>query len=136
MPATEACSFATWDSRAMVILSRNLRCTRVLTVRRNQVAVQETPRPSAAIRIRFRLPASTPLPSNMSHSASSASGTAVLREDVILRPLFIFRRTEALRLQIEHRSIPAPLCHQLIVRTEFDHAAVLENANPVSMTDC
>jgi hypothetical protein len=76
MPATEACSFATWDSRAMVILSRNLRCTRVLTVRRNHVAIEETPSPSAAIRIRLRLPSRTPLPSSMSHSASNASGTA------------------------------------------------------------
>ena len=48
MVATEACSRATCDSSAIVTLSRKRRCTRVLIVRRNQVAVADTPRPTAA----------------------------------------------------------------------------------------
>ena len=46
--ATDACSRATCDSSAIVTLSRKRRCTRVLTVRRNQVAAADTPRPIAA----------------------------------------------------------------------------------------
>ena len=42
---TDACSRATCDSSAIVTLSRKRRCTRVLTVRRNQVAAADTPRP-------------------------------------------------------------------------------------------
>src|SRR5207247_7590015 len=76
MLAIDAWSRATCDSSAIVTLSRKRRCTRVLTVRRNQVAVAETPRPMAAARTRPGRPSSTPLPSSMSHSASSASGNA------------------------------------------------------------
>ena len=43
-----ACSRATCDSSAIVTLSRKRRCMRVLTVRRNQVAVADTPSPRAA----------------------------------------------------------------------------------------
>ena len=48
MVATDACSRATCDSSAMVTLSRKPRCTRVLTVRRNQVAAADRPSATAA----------------------------------------------------------------------------------------
>src|SRR5262245_31358086 len=60
----------------MVTLSRNRRCTRVLTVRRNQVAVAEMPSPSAAMPTSVGRCAITPSPSSFSHNASSASGSA------------------------------------------------------------
>ena len=63
-------------SSAMVTLSRKRRCTRVLMVRRNQVAAVETPRPTAAISIQAVRCWSTPLPSSHNHNASSASGSA------------------------------------------------------------
>ena len=74
--ATVACSRATWDSSAIVTLSRKRRCTRVLTVRRNQVAAADRPRPIAAPCIRPVRCSRKPLPSSHSHSASSASGSA------------------------------------------------------------
>ena len=50
MVAIEASSVATCDSSAIVTLSRNRRCTRVLTVWRNHVAAAETPSAIAANR--------------------------------------------------------------------------------------
>ena len=47
---TEACRWATCDSRAIVTLSRNRRWTRVDTVRRNHVATADTHSPKAASR--------------------------------------------------------------------------------------
>src|SRR5437867_11197010 len=76
MVATDARSVATCDSSAIVTLSRKVRCTRVLAVRRNHVAVADTPRPTAAMRTRPGRPPRRPSPSSLSHSASSASGTA------------------------------------------------------------
>src|ERR1700736_1917987 len=76
MVATDAWSCATCDSSAIVTLSRKRRCTRVLTVRRNQVAAVETPRPIAAPCTMPGLCSKTPLPSSMSHKARSASGSA------------------------------------------------------------
>ena len=64
-------------SSAMVTLSRKRRCTRVLTVRRNQVAAAETPSAAAATCTRRACAAgATPSPSSLNHSASSASGSA------------------------------------------------------------
>src|SRR4051794_27999850 len=60
----------------MVTLSRKRRVTRVLTVRRNQVAVVDTPRPSTAISTRCGRWPSTPSPSSLSQTAISASGAA------------------------------------------------------------
>src|SRR5439155_2072540 len=76
MVATEACSRATCDSSAIVTLSRKRRWTRVLTVRRNHVAVADTASPNAAAYTRRGRCWMTPLPSSSSHSASSASGSA------------------------------------------------------------
>src|SRR5262249_29837872 len=76
MVATEACSCATCDSRAIVTLSRKRRCTRVLTVRRNQAAAAETPRPMAAACTIVGRCSRTPPPSSISHNARSASGSA------------------------------------------------------------
>src|SRR3954470_4113567 len=74
--AIDASSRATCDSSAIVTLSRNRRVTRVLTVRRNHVAVTDTPRPIVAISTsRGRWP-STPSPSSLSQTAISASGSA------------------------------------------------------------
>ena len=61
MVATDACSRATWDSRAMVTRSRKRRWTRVLTVRRNQVAAADSAEADARRRSsRRRSPSSTP----------------------------------------------------------------------------
>src|SRR5437016_2177808 len=76
MVAIDASSRATWASSAIVTLSRKRRCTRVLTVRRNHVAVADTPRPIAAAYSSLGLCSRTPCPSSLSHSASSASGSA------------------------------------------------------------
>src|SRR6266550_2531871 len=76
MVATDACSCATCDSSAMVTLSRKRRCTRVLTVRRNHVAAVDKPSPIAAPSTMPGLCSRTPLPSNISHKARSASGNA------------------------------------------------------------
>src|ERR1700733_12202383 len=74
--ATVACSRATCDSSAIVTLSRKRRCTRVLRVRRNQVAAVDTPRPMAAPCTMPGRWSRTPLPSSISHKARSASGSA------------------------------------------------------------
>src|SRR5262249_9092525 len=76
MVGTDAWSRATCDSSAIVTLSRKRRCTRVLTVRRNQVAAAETPSATAAVPTRPRLPSSTPSPSRMNQKAKSAAGGA------------------------------------------------------------
>src|SRR3954464_623092 len=76
MVAIDESRRATCDSSATVTLSRKRRCTRVLTVRRNQVAVAEMPSPSAETRTRRGRCASTPSPSSLSQTASSASGSA------------------------------------------------------------
>src|SRR6185436_9005368 len=183
MVATVACSRATCDSSAMVTLSRKRRWTRVPTVRRNQVAAADSPRPTDAVRTRTALFSSTPLPSSISHSARSASGSAascdstnaasisrgswrypslhsrhidgsaagsfVLMpgdsrsvvsgfsrtfasgEDVIRHVLLAFDDAESLRLQIEHRPVSSAPGHQLVVRAELDHAAVLDDADAI-----
>src|SRR5512138_2337686 len=71
-----AWSLATCDSSAMVTLSRNRRCTRVLTVRRNHVPAAETPRAIAVRRRRVASPAATASAISLNQSASSASGIA------------------------------------------------------------
>src|SRR6185436_10087593 len=76
MVATEACSRATWDSSAIVTLSRKRRCTRTLTVRSNHVAAVDTPSAIAAIRTSRASCPSTPSPSSLSHQAINASGNA------------------------------------------------------------
>src|SRR5215472_9759776 len=76
MVAIDACSLATWDSSAMVTLSRNRRCTRVLTVRRNHVAAADMPSAIAPPSTSPDRCSSTPLPSSISHKARSASGSA------------------------------------------------------------
>src|SRR5215471_5216921 len=76
MVSMEACSFATCASNAIVTLSRKRRCTRVLTVRRNHVAAADTARPIADPSTRPGRCFSTPSPSNISHKARRASGSA------------------------------------------------------------
>src|SRR6516162_8840508 len=76
MVAIDACSLATWDSRAIVTLSRKRRCMRVLTVRRNQVAAADTPSPIDVASTSPARCSNTPLPSSINHSARSASGRA------------------------------------------------------------
>src|SRR3954466_5512320 len=71
-----ACSRGTRDSSAIVTLSRKRRCRRVLTVRRNHVAAADTASPMAAPRTSPGRCCISPLPSSISHSASSASGNA------------------------------------------------------------
>src|SRR4051794_34892834 len=60
----------------MVTRSRKRRETRVLTVRRNQVAAADTARPNAAACTIPGRCATTPSPSSISHKARSASGSA------------------------------------------------------------
>src|SRR5947207_9750257 len=89
MVATLACSRATCPSSAIVTLSRNRRCTRVLTVRRNQVAAADPARPKEAPSRSARLPLRTPSPSSLSQTAMSASGRAASndsRNAAISRP--------------------------------------------------
>src|SRR5206468_2588714 len=76
MVATDACSCATCDSSAIVTLSRKRRCMRVLTVRRNQVAAADAPRPIAAPCTMPGLCSRRPLTSSISHNARRASGSA------------------------------------------------------------
>src|SRR5437870_5608056 len=76
----EASSRATCDSSAIVTLSRKRRCTRVLTVRRNQVAAADTPSATAAMRTRARSLCRTPSPSSLNQRARSASGSAANSE--------------------------------------------------------
>src|SRR5262245_55835411 len=76
MVATDACSRATCDSSAIVTLSRKPRCTRVLIVRKNQVAAADTPSATAATITRLRLFSIMPSPKSLNHSARSASGSA------------------------------------------------------------
>jgi hypothetical protein len=74
--AISACSRATCASSAIVTLSRKRRCTRVLSVARNQVKVADTPSPRADSSSRRRSLEITPSPRNLIHSGSSASGSA------------------------------------------------------------
>src|SRR6516225_1993209 len=76
MVTSEACSRATWASSTIVILWRNRRCTRVLTVLRNHVPVGYAPSPMAAASTRRGRCSMTPFPSSMSQSAMNASGSA------------------------------------------------------------
>ena len=76
MVVTPACSRATCDLSAIDTLSRNRRCTRVLTVFSSQVAVADRPRPRPATTRRLRSWCCTPELRSCSHSAISASGSA------------------------------------------------------------
>src|SRR5262249_42856323 len=53
-------------------------------------------------------------------------------EDVITSPLLVFG-SEAVRLQIKHRSIPPVQGHQLVVRPELDHSSLLEHADSIGV---
>src|SRR5262249_330058 len=160
MVAMDACSFATCASRTIVTLSRNRRCTRVLTVRRNHVAAADMPIPIAAPSTNPERCSRTPLPSSISNKARTASGSAAswdrtgdaniirgscwypslhsrhmedsaggsgaipwprLGEDVIRLAFLVGWNTEALGLQIEHRSVAPAKRNQLVVCTELDH---------------
>lgn len=76
MVTTEACRWATWDSRAMVIRSRNRRWTRVDTVMRNQVATPAAPSSRIVTRTVPSSPARRASASTAKPTASIASGTA------------------------------------------------------------
>src|SRR5580765_7837556 len=170
MVAIDASSRAMCDSSAIVILSRKRRCRRVLTVRRNQVAVADTPMPTAAIRTRRGRWPSSPSPSSLSQTAISASGSAessaspnetsisagscrypslhrrhidgsaggssssgASGEDDILLSFLVLGGVEPLRLQIEHRLVSPAERDQLVVRPELDDAALLEDADAISL---
>ncbi len=74
MVAIEACSRATCDSSAIVTLSRKRRCTRVLTVARNQVAVAGSAEADGASR-----PPGGGRPAARRRPAASARGPAARR---------------------------------------------------------
>src|SRR5258708_17965016 len=70
------------------------------------------------------------------HIDDSAGGSGSiarsrLGEDVIRRALLLARNAEALRLQIEHGPIPSGERHQLVMRAELDHPAVLQHADAI-----
>src|SRR4030095_10463878 len=166
MVAMVAWGRATCASSAIVTLSRNLRWTRVLTVRRNHVPAAETPRAMDVRRSRVELPAASASAISLNQRASSASGTAAIKdspnahvmsvgsyrnpsrqsrhidgsdagrssflgEDVMRHALLVGRLAEALRLQVEHRAIPATQRHELIVAPKLDDPAVLQHADAV-----
>src|SRR5689334_21788181 len=111
----DACSFATCASSAIVTLSRNRRCTRVLTVTRNQVAAVLNAIPAAEPHTSPARRCTTPCPNSASHTARSEPGRAATCESA--KEITIWRRS--LRypsLQSRHiddnvggrRSIPPP----------------------------
>ena len=63
-------------SSAMVTLSRNRRCTRPATIRRNQPAIADSAKATTAIAMRRVSPRSTPSAINLNQSATSESGSA------------------------------------------------------------
>src|SRR5579871_140673 len=79
MVATDAWSRATCASSAIVTLSRKRRWTRVLKVRKNQVAAVDPPSATAAVPTSTRLPPRMPSLRSLNHKASSASGSAAAR---------------------------------------------------------
>ena len=79
MVVTEACRRATWDSRPMVTLSRNRRCTRVETVVRNQVDAPAAPRSRHTLRSLVASPARTASAIALKPMARRASGRAATR---------------------------------------------------------
>src|SRR5215469_4587517 len=82
-----ACSRATCDSRAIVTLSRNRRCIRADTVASSQLATAETASALTAKRSSPGLCSSSPSPSSLNQTASSASGTAATRASVKDTPI-------------------------------------------------
>src|SRR6185437_10050595 len=84
-----ACSLATWDSRAIVTLSRKRRCIRVDTVESSQVATAETASAMTANRSRPAWCSSSPSPSSLNQTASSASGTAATRASTKATPISV-----------------------------------------------
>ena len=76
MVATDACSRATCDSSAIVTLSRKRRCTRVLTVRRNQVAAADTPSAERGDAAQAAVVLEHAVAEQLEPHASSASGSA------------------------------------------------------------
>src|ERR1700693_2448325 len=74
------------------------------------------------------------------HIDDSAGGSGSIArsrsgEDVIRRALLVARDVEALRLQIEHRTIAPGERHQLVVRAELDHPAVLQHADTIGVAN-
>src|SRR5689334_15092614 len=63
------------------------------------------------------------------HAGGSSSG-----EDVMRHPHVLVCFAEALGLEIEHRVIPAALCHELVVCPELHDLAVLEHADAIGET--
>ena len=74
---TVAWSWATWDSSAMAMRSRNRRWTRLDSTLRYQVPVTETASPTEETTIACRRPSSTPSTSSLSQRANSASGSII-----------------------------------------------------------
>src|SRR5688572_11982461 len=70
------------------------------------------------------------------HIDDSAGGRSPagegLVEDVI-RHALVFLGGESFGLEIEHRAVAAAQRHELVVRTELDHASMLEHADAVGM---
>src|SRR5580700_11398621 len=74
------------------------------------------------------------------HIDDSAGGSGSIArsrsgENVIRRALLVARDVEALRLQIEHRPIAPGERHELVVRAEFDHPAVLQHADTIGVAN-
>src|SRR5262249_10792636 len=189
-----AWSRATWDSRAMVTLSRKRRWILVDTVASSQVATADTASATAANQSRPGLCWISPSPSSVNQTASSASGNAAARARTNDTPIsagsqrkprgpsrpmaasaggsrsggsagaravswpgpgdpagstgsgediegdlllaFLGRALgEPLRLQREHRPVPAAQPHQLLVAAELDDGPVFHDRDPVDVAD-
>src|SRR5437773_6247654 len=63
------------------------------------------------------------------HIEETAGGNS--REDVMRHALLFLGLAKTLGLEIEHRAVPAPLCHELVVRPELDDASMLEHADAI-----
>src|SRR5258705_5031222 len=56
-------------------------------------------------------------------------------EDVIADSFLVLGGGESLGLEVEHHAVAPALRHQLLVRAELDHPAVLEHADAVGVAD-
>src|SRR6185295_17146304 len=64
-------------------------------------------------------------PSLSTRHIDGRAGGSASREAVIRGPFLVLGGAEALGLQLEHRAVAAPFCHELVVGAQLDDPAVL-----------
>src|SRR4029453_1993322 len=79
-------------------------------------------------------PGSWRQPSLHTRHIGEGAGGSRSAEDAIPASLLILRSGESLGLELEHRAIASSERHQLVVRTELDHAALLEHTNAIRVS--